>query len=166
EHAHHQEVYNPHIWLSPELVKIQATNIFKALSGLYPEHLAEMEQNYSRFTTQCDSVHQILSSQLQHAQGTSFIVYHPVWTYLAHDYGLHQVAIEHNGKEATADKLKNIIDFATQNNIQMVFVQKEFSDAQARTIASQINGQVISMNPLDYDWLNTMKEFGEAFQSN
>lgn len=163
-HDHHHHAYNPHIWLSPNLVKIQADNIYKALSELYPDYKDEMEQNLNRFKTQCDSVHHQLDSQLKQANGTSYIVYHPVWTYLAKEYGLHQVSIEHNGKEATADKLKNIIDFANEKNIRIVFVQKEFSNAQAKTIAEQINGSVVSMNPLDYNWFNTMNEFGEAFQ--
>ncbi|PKP11640.1 MAG: cation ABC transporter substrate-binding protein [Bacteroidetes bacterium HGW-Bacteroidetes-4] len=163
-HDHHHHAYNPHIWLSPNLVKIQADNIFKALSELYPDYKDKMEQNLNRFKTQCDSVHQQLDKQLKQANGTSYIVYHPVWTYLAKEYGLHQVSIEHNGKEATADKLKNIIDFANEKNIRIVFVQKEFSNAQAKTIAEQIKGRVVSMNPLDYNWFNTMKEFGEAFQ--
>jgi zinc transport system substrate-binding protein len=164
-HAEESHAFNPHIWLSPELVKIQANNIYKALSELYPEHQDEMAKNLAHFSIQCDSVHEQLNVQLKQANGTSYIVYHPVWTYLAQEYGLHQVAIEHNGKEATADKLKNIIDFAHEKNIHIVFVQKEFSNAQAKTIAEQINGQVAIMNPLDYNWFNTMKAFGDAFQS-
>ncbi|MFA6402144.1 MAG: zinc ABC transporter substrate-binding protein [Salinivirgaceae bacterium] len=159
------ESYNPHIWLSPKLVKIQAQIIYEALSELYPEHKQSMEQNINRFLAQCDSVHSSLDTIMNSSSGTSFIVYHPVWTYLAKDYNLKQIAIEYNGKEATADKLKNIIDFANKNDIRFIFVQKEFSDAQARTIAEQINGRVVSMNPLNYDWFTTMKEFGEAFQA-
>jgi len=163
-HEVRTEAYNPHIWLSPKLVKVQAQSIYLSLAELYPEHQPLMEQNLNRFLSQCDSVHNHLDSIMKSSSGASFIVYHPVWTYLAHEYNLKQVAIEYNGKEATADKLKNIIDFANSNDIRFIFVQKEFSDAQARTIAEQINGRVVSMNPLNYDWFNTMKEFGEAFQ--
>jgi zinc transport system substrate-binding protein len=162
---HHYHGVNPHIWLSPSLVKHQAQIIFKNLVELYPEHRERMQQNLYQFVSQCDSTQNTLDSLLKKANGTSFIVYHPVWSYLARDYGLKQIAIEHNGKEATADKLKQIIDFAKTENIKVVFVQKEFSDAQAQTIAKEIGGKVIHMNPLAYNWFETMREFGEAFVS-
>lgn len=163
DHDHHHEAYNPHIWLSPLLVKEQAVKIYKALNEMYPEHGEAMKMNLDRFVMQIDSVHQQLNAQLKNAEGSSFIVYHPVWSYMARDYKLNEVAIEFNGKEATADKLKNIIDLANEKNIRVIFVQKEFSDAQARTIANEIDGKVLTLDPLNYDWFNTMKEFGEAF---
>ncbi len=164
-HNHKHLGYNPHIWLSPELVKAQANTIFQTLRKLYPQHEQTMKINLDRFSLQCDSVHLELDKQLKNAGGSSFIVYHPVWSYLARDYNLQQIAIEHNGKEPTADKLKKIIDFANDNNIRIVFVQKEFSNVQAETIAKEIDGEVATMNPLDYNWLNTMKEFGKVFAS-
>jgi zinc transport system substrate-binding protein len=158
--------YNPHIWLSPILVKKQAEKIFLALKTEYPEHTESMKKNLNTFLAQCDSVQEDLNNKLKNASGTGYIVYHPVWSYLARDYNLKQIAIEHNGKEPTADKLKYIIDFAKKNNIKIVFVQKEFSDLQARTISKEIDGKVATMNPLDYNWFNTMKEFGDVFSQN
>lgn len=164
-HSHSHTGYNPHIWLSPILVKQQANTIFQTLKELYPEHEQSMKINLEKFSLQCDSVKNILDEQLKNAGSTGYIVYHPVWSYMARDYNLNQVAIEHNGKEPTADKLKKIIDFANENNIRVVFVQREFSDVQAKTIASEIKGEVATMNPLDYNWFGTMKEFGEVFSA-
>lgn len=155
---------NPHIWLSPRLVKQEVETIYKTLVTLYPEHADEMAKNFARFESQIDSTAQSMHQILSKAEGTSFIVYHPVWTYLAHDYHLNQVAIEENGKEATAEHLKHIVDFAREKQIHIIFVQKEFSNAQAKTIANEINGNIATMDPLDYNWFNTMKGFGEAFQ--
>lgn len=162
---HYHGGVNPHIWLSPNLVKHQAEIIYKYLVALYPDHKERMQKNYTIFVSQCDSVHIMLKAQLHNAAGTSFIVYHPVWSYLARDYNLKQIAIEHNGKEATADKLKYIIDLAKSENIKVIFVQKEFSDVQAQTIAREINGRVVRLNPLAYNWFETMRDFGEVFKS-
>ncbi len=156
--------YNPHIWLSPDLVKAQAKVIYETLVKQFPEHELTMKSNFEKFSYQCDSVRSKLDSIFKPLSGTSFIVYHPVWNYLAHDYNLHQVAIEFNGKEASANKLKNIIDFANEKNIKVIFVQKEFSDAQAQAIAQQIGGRVVELNPLDYNWFEVMESFVEAFE--
>ncbi|MBI9066958.1 MAG: zinc ABC transporter substrate-binding protein [Salinivirgaceae bacterium] len=164
--GHQHRGVNPHIWLSPNLVKHQAQIILKNLIELYPEHKETMQQNLNNFVTKCDSTQRTLDSLLENAKGSSFIVYHPVWSYLARDYSLKQIAIEHNGKEATADKLKHIIDLAKAENIKVIFVQKEFSDAQAQTIAREIDGKVVHLNPLAYNWFESMREFGEAFQAS
>lgn len=164
-HNHTHTGYNPHIWLSPDLVKKQANNIFHALKELYPEHEQTMKINFDKFLLQCDSVKIELDKQLKNSDGTGFIVYHPVWSYMARDYNLHEIAIEHNEKEPTANRIKQIIDFANESNIRVVFVQKEFSNTQAKTIANEINGKVIILNPLNYNWFNTMKEFAEVFSA-
>lgn len=163
-HSHRHSGFNPHIWLSPDLVKKQSQTIFNELAEMYPDSALQMQKNLTRFTAQVDSVHLALNKQLNAAAGTGFIVYHPVWSYLARDYALNQVAIEHNGKEATANKMRKIVDFANENNIRIIFVQREFSAAQAKSVANEINGDVVVMNPLDYDWFKVMNEFGQAFE--
>jgi len=122
-----------------------------------------MKLNLNLFIQKCDSLEENLNKKLLKAVGTPFIVYHPVWNYLARDYGLKQISIEHNGKEATADKLKDIIDFAKEHDIRIIIAQKEFSASQAKTIANEIGGEVLLLNPLDYDWFKVMQEFEHVF---
>ena len=162
-HNHSHGGFNPHIWLSPKMVKVQVQIMFDKLKIAFPEHANEMKLKLDTFNIKCDSLQLQLDKVLSNKSGVGFIVYHPVWSYLARDYNLRQIAIEQDGKEASPDKLKAIIDFARKNDIHIVFVQKEFSDMQARTIANEIDGEVVRLNPLDYDWFNTMKEFGELF---
>jgi len=164
-HSHSHEGYNPHIWLSPKLVKSQAKVIFKSLCDMYPNYKQEMTQNLAVFIQQIDSTELELNHQLLNAQGTPFIVYHPVWNYLARDYNLNQISIEHNGKEASANKLKTIIDFAKEKNIKIIFAQKEFNGSQAKSIAEEINGKVVFLNPLEYNWFAIMNEFTSVFST-
>lgn len=164
-HSHIHEGFNPHTWLSPNQVRHQSNIIFNELALAYPEKADEMKLNLENFLLKIDSAQQDLDLKLGGKQGVSFIVYHPVWTYLAYDYGLKQVSIEFNGKEATPRKLKEIVDFAKENEIHTIFVQKEFSTAQAQSIADEINGSVIQLNPLAYDWFAILDEFGKAFAS-
>ncbi len=158
------DYYNPHIWLSPAEVKIQAQNIFNALKTVYPQHQGLMAKNLDNFLLKCDSVNIEIENRLKPFKGASFIVYHPAWTYLARNYGLNEIAIEHNGKEATITIIKDIVDFAKSNNIKLVFVQKEYSQMQAQTIASQINGNVVELNPLNYNWYTNVDDFLKAIE--
>lgn len=164
-HSHSNAGFNSHIWLSPNMVKAQVQIVFNELKITFPDYADEMKANLDTFITKCDSLQLQLDEILSTKSGVGFIVYHPVWSYLARDYNLKQIAIEQDGKEATPDKLKQIIDFAHTNNIHVVFAQKEFSNMQAQTIAKEIDGEVVQLNPLDYNWFKTMKKFGEVFRN-
>lgn len=161
---HYHYGINPHIWTSPNLVKKQAASIFKALLQLYPEQADLMQINLNDFLKKIDTISLELDKTLSEFKGANFIVYHPVWTYLAKDYQLNEIAIEKNGKEATPGQLKEVIDFAKSNNIKVIFIQKEFSDTQAKTIAKEIQGKVVHLNPLAYNWFDIMNEFLYAFK--
>lgn len=162
DHHHHHGV-NPHIWLSPELVKQQAEIIAEALRVQFPEKSNEIEENLVAFQSKCDSVQFKMDEALENLEATTFIVYHPVWTYLAKEYALHEISIEQNGKEATPDRLKYVVDLAKEKDIRVIFVQKEFSDTQAKTIANEIQGEVVHLNPLAYNWFEILAEFVDVF---
>ena len=51
-----------------------------------------------------------------------FMVFHPSWGYLAHDYGLVQVPVEIEGKEPKPAQLKELIELARKEGIKVIFV--------------------------------------------
>jgi zinc transport system substrate-binding protein len=61
------------------------------------------------------------------------------------------VALESEGKQATAEDLQTVIDYAKQNQITTVFYQEEFDDSQAATVAEEIGGVVQKVAPLSID---------------
>lgn len=161
---HSHSGYNPHTWLSPHLVKQQSKIIYKTLCEFYPEYKEQMQHNFQKFIAQIDSVDENIRLRLKKVTTKKFIVFHPVWTYFARDYGLEQKSIEQNGKEASAKRMAEVISFAKQNKITHLLVQKEFDTNQAATIAKEINGKVVIMNPLDYNWFNTMESISVFFE--
>jgi zinc transport system substrate-binding protein len=55
EHNEHAGL-DPHIWLSPPLVKIQARTILAALQEADPQHRSVYEANFKAFTAQIDKL--------------------------------------------------------------------------------------------------------------
>jgi zinc transport system substrate-binding protein len=53
----HQTGYDPHIWLDPLLVKIQAETIKKALSEYDPSEASFYEKNYLHFLSELEQLH-------------------------------------------------------------------------------------------------------------
>ena len=66
-------------------------------------------------------------------------------------YGLRQIAVEHDGKEPSAARIRQIMSRARAEGVTTVFISKEHTGRAARQIAEAIGARVVEINPLDYD---------------
>ncbi|MBN1642245.1 MAG: zinc ABC transporter substrate-binding protein [Anaerolineae bacterium] len=154
---------DPHIWLSPRLVAIQAQHIADALIAAAPAHEARFRDNLAAFLAEIEALDAEIADTLSGVSGARFLVFHPSWGYFAQDYGLEQIAIEVGGQEPSAQELARLIETAKADGIRVVFAQPEFSTVDARTIAGEIGGQVLLVSPLAPDWLANMQRVAETF---
>lgn len=148
---------DPHIWLSPGLVKIQVENIYSGLVQVDPENKEIYIQNKKTFLKEIGVLDRELAQTFEKVKDRKFMVFHPAWSYLARDYGLKQIPIEIEGKEPSAAEMANLIETAKSNNIRVIFVQPQFSSESAETIARQIGGKVVFVDPLAGDWANNLR---------
>jgi zinc transport system substrate-binding protein len=170
---HHQEVdledadegLDPHIWLSPRLVKVQARTIYDALVRLDPDHQAVYKANLDGFLADIDQLDTDIRETLSGVGGARFIVFHPSWGYLARDYGLEMIAIEIEGKEPSAFEMAELIAEAKAGGIKVVFAQPEFSTQSAETIAREIDGEVLTISPLALEWPENLRKVADTFAS-
>ncbi len=155
--------FNPHIWLSPALVKVQAQTIYTALAELDPAHKDQFKANLDTFRADIDKLNVQIRAALENTTSKKFIVFHPAWGYFARDYGLQEIPIEVGGQEPSAQELAHLIQLAKSENIKIVFVQPEFSQEDAKTIASEIGGEVLSIGALAPDWLANLQKVADTF---
>ena len=176
EHDHHAEAehdedhhehagLDPHIWLSPPLVKIQARNILAALQEADPAHGSVYEANFKAFTVKIDQLDADLKKTFAGKKGLQFMVFHPAWGYFADTYGLKQVPIEIEGKDPKPAQLKALIQHAREDGIKVIFAQPQFSSQSAELVAREIGGQVAFANPLAEDWMANLGEVADKFES-
>jgi zinc transport system substrate-binding protein len=162
----HQGIKDPHIWLSPPLVKVQAQNILNALLLVDPGNGAIYQSNYGRFIMELDALDaQIRGIFAGEGKGMAFMVFHPAWGYFARTYGLEQIAVEMEGKEPKPADLRHLISHARERGIKVIFVQPEFSTKSAEAIAKAIDGKVVLANPLALDWANNLKEIASKIRA-
>jgi zinc transport system substrate-binding protein len=165
---HEEEEYvegapDPHVWLSPELVKVQSQAIYEALAQLNPEHRDTFKANLDGFNADIDELESDINATLSGLNSNKLMVFHPAWGYFAHDFGLEQIAIEVGGQESSAREMAHLIEEAQEENIQVVFAQPEFSTKAAETIAQEIGSEVLLISPLTRDWLAHMRLVSETF---
>ncbi|MCB8761185.1 metal ABC transporter solute-binding protein, Zn/Mn family [Planktothrix agardhii] len=156
-----EETLDPHIWLSPKLVKIQAQSIYAGLVKIDPKRQAEYQANLNNFITELDQLDQQISQKLTPLKNRKFIVFHPAWGYFAKDYNLEQESIEVGGQEPSAAELAKLISQAKQENIKVIFAQPEFNPSSAETIAKEIGGKVIFVSDLDENWSDNLLQVSE-----
>ncbi|MGD9058175.1 MAG: zinc ABC transporter substrate-binding protein [Desulfobacterales bacterium] len=165
EDAHGHGRLDPHIWLSPPLVKIQALTIMSALQKMDPSHQADYQNNYQQFVAQIDQLDSELKTIFAGKQGMRFMVFHPSWGYFARAYGLKQVAVEIEGKDPKPAQVRELIEYARAKEINIIFVQPQFSTKSAQVVAKEIGGQVAFADPLAEDWLGNLREVADKFKA-
>lgn len=167
EHASHGHNHagnkDPHVWTSPSRVKLIAKNIYNALVKFDKENKEYYKNNYINFLNEiADTDNKIREIFIDMPLDSNFMVFHPSWQYFAKDYSLKQLVIEVEGKEPKPKTLKRVIDEAREKNVKAIFAQKEFSDKSAKTIASQLNIQVIKETPLASNWSENLINMAKA----
>jgi zinc transport system substrate-binding protein len=169
-HRHEDEAYHhhgtgmkdPHIWLSPRLVKIQAQNMCAALIAEDFAHRSYYESNLRAFQADLDKLDGEISEILKPIKTRKFILFHPALGYFAREYALEEIPIERQGKEPSAKILANLIERAKEEGIKVVFVQQQFGHASAEIIARAIGGKVAYIDPLAKDYLENMRKIAET----
>ena len=161
---HHHGGLDPHIWLSPPLVMLQARSILTALQAVDPANRAAYETNYRAFILDIVDLDAQLRRTFDGLKGAAFMVFHPSWGTFAHTYGLSQVAIEIEGKSPKPAQLKVLIEQARSNGIKVIFVQPQFSSRSAEQIAKAINASVVVADPLAGDWATNLRRAAEEIK--
>ncbi len=158
DHDHNDEDIDPHIWLSPKNAIKMIDNLVKEMKENDPGNEDFYQENAEGYKNKLNDLDSELQDELAPYKNDDFLVYHPSFGYLAHDYNLTQVPIQEEGKEPGTKGLENIIDQAKENNISVVFISPQFDESNAKTIADEIDGEVAILNPLAEDYLENMEK--------
>lgn len=148
---------DPHIWLDPVLVKIQAKTVAGELKRLDPSHTADYEKNLSQLESDLDTLNAHIKALLTPVTGERFFVFHPAFGYFADRYGLHQEAVEIEGKEPGGQQLAATIEKARADNVKTIFVQPQFAAKTAEAVAHEVGARLLPLDPLPRDYLTDME---------
>ena len=154
----HEGGIDPHIWMSPAVMKSLLPEISNLIIRTYPDLKEAVEQNCPELMAEIhdlDMVFQSLSKEMEHH---SFMIYHPALAYLARDYGFTQISIEHEGKEPSPAMLQRIIRDAREHNIPVIFIQTEYDMRSAELISRETGAPLAQINPENYDYFEIMNE--------
>jgi zinc transport system substrate-binding protein len=161
ENGHHHNL-DPHIWNSPINAKKMVENFYNGLIQVDPDHKDEYKANKDSYLQQLDELDNYIRALFADFTNRAFLIYHPSFGYFAEEYGLTQIAIEHGGKEPTPQVMQECIDAANTYNLSYVYVAPQFTTSHAKTIANEIGGKTLYIDPLAENYIDNMDNVADA----
>lgn len=165
EEGHSHESYDPHIWLSPHNLKIMAEEMAAAMIEYDPVNSKHYRDYLLLFIQKLDTLHERIRLELKPFSGRTFYVFHPSFGYFAHDYGLHQKAVEVSGKSPSPKQLTHLIAQAKKDKVKIIFVQPQFDSKSGEAIARAIDGAVVPLDPLAGDVAKNLEMMAQKIKN-
>ncbi len=157
---------DPHIWLSPRLLKTQARTVTDALIEVDPSRKTQYEARLEEVERRLDEVSRTIRGKLGRHASKAFLVFHPAWGYFAQDFGLRQIAVEPEGKAPTDFELTRLQRQARAEGIRILFAQPRIAGRSARAVAAAIGGRVEPLDPLAPDIPKNLLHFAEMLAAS
>ncbi|MGO0058549.1 metal ABC transporter substrate-binding protein [Brevibacillus fluminis] len=149
--AHDHGEFDPHVWLDPTLLKAQAEKVKDALAKKDQAHAAEFGKNYEKLAADLDTLDNDFKKMVAAAPRKEFMVSHRAFGYLAHHYGLEQIAISgvSPADEPTPADLKELVERVKEHHIQYILFETLVSTKVADVIARETGAKTAMLNPLE-----------------
>ena len=162
EHGEEEQTIDPHIWLSPQRAMVMVQVIADTLSEQDSANADTYQSNAAAYIEELKAADENIKQIVNNMDKKAFMIYHGSYGYFADDYGLEMIALESDGKEATAARMQELVEEAETQGIKTIFYQDEFDDNQAKTIAEELDGVVQNTSPLSADYVDSLIAFAEA----
>ena len=155
---HRAGLSDPHIWLGPRSIAVQARNIDQALSRVDQGHARVFKKNLEGLLEELARVDAGIRKVLAPYQGRTVYVFHPSFGYFTDAYGLKQRAVEIHGKTPSPRQIQSLIREAKADGVRVIFVQPQFDKSSAEVVARAIGGVVAPVDPLARDLLGNLRD--------
>ena len=147
DHDHDEDAVDPHVWFSLEIMPQVAKNIKDKLTAMYPDKKDTFEKNYNDFLAELTKFKEEITKKMSTKTKKVFMIYHPALNYFLKDYGIKEIEIESEGKEPSAQQIKEIIDEAKEHGVTTILVQPQFPKQSAEAISKEVpNSKVAEFN--------------------
>jgi zinc transport system substrate-binding protein len=146
-----EEGYDPHVWLNPLYAKRETENIKNAFVSADPDNADYYEANYARYAAEFDALDAAFREGLSALPNKDIIVAHEAFGYLCAAYGLNQVPIEGLSPDSEPEpaKMADIIDFAREHDVKVIFFEELVSPKVAETVADAIGAETMVLSPIE-----------------
>ncbi len=149
---HEHGLYDPHVWLDPNLAVYQVEAIRDGFIKADPDNEGTYRKNADAYIAQLMDLDRQVKEETSTFIKKKFVSFHPAFTYFAHRYGLEQVGVieELPGKEPSAGEIAELVDKINEEGVEVIFTEPQFNPQLAEMIAGESGVEVVlkSLDPL------------------
>lgn len=149
-HSDSDSLEDPHIWLSIHNMEKMTDEIAQQLIEKYPYLREEIEANARAYKKKLEELEKKFEEGLAVCKHDKIIVNHKAFGYLAEEYDFEQISVAgfNPESEPSGQTIQKVIDTAREYNLSYVFSEGAYDSSTSQTIAQDIEGSVIELNPL------------------
>lgn len=153
DHGHDHGNVNPHTWLSIKNAEVELDTIYQKVAAMDPDNEAYYRENLDRALADFQALDKRFEDAIAQvpAERRVFVTSHAAFNYLAHDYGLKQVAVTGISPEdePTAAQLATISDFMKSNGVDTIFFEGAATPKVAETLAASANAKTATLYTME-----------------
>jgi zinc transport system substrate-binding protein len=139
-----------HVWLDPQLAKLQMEAIKNAFIAVDPGNRGYYEANFEFYAAELDKLDTEFREALAPLTNRVIVVAHEAFGYLCEAYGLTQMGImTEPDAEPTAARMAEVIAFVNRYNVGTIFFEELASARVGEVIADATGARVAVLNPLE-----------------
>lgn len=147
DHAHE---YNAHVWLDADNAQIMVTNLAQGLMDAMPDRADAIAANRDAYLARLQALDAQVTERLSRVERRDIITFHEAFPYFARAYGLNVAAVvnrEHDDALSPA-RLAELVGIVKKLGVPPLFVEPQYKDLAATTIASETGAQVYTLDPV------------------
>lgn len=167
EHAEHrEEAFDPHFWLNPQYAMEIAKKIAGEMAAQRPEYRDEYDARLGELLADLEALDLQLSDKLAPCRGRGLLVFHPAWAYFAERYGMHQIAVEREGKTPGARHIGELMRHSEEQVLPVLLVQPQFDQRLATAIAGELGIGIAIGDPLAEDYIANLEKLADSITAS
>lgn len=147
DHAHE---YNAHVWLDADNAQIMVMNLAQGLMDAMPDRADAIAANRDAYLARLQALDAQVTERLSRVERRDIITFHEAFPYFARAYGLNVAAVvnrEHDDALSPA-RLAELVGIVKELGVPPLFVEPQYKDLAATTIASETGAQVYTLDPV------------------
>ena len=165
EEGHDHGPLDPHVWISPILSIELATSIKNSLIDKAPDMAAEFEKNFEQLHAELVELDGQFKEMASNATSKTFFVSHAAFGYIAHPYGLEQVAIAglNSQSEPSQKQLAALVEQAQELDVHYILFEQNVSSKPTEVIRKEIGAEALTLHNLGVLTVDDVKNNEDYF---
>jgi zinc transport system substrate-binding protein len=157
-----EEGGDPHLWLDLDLMRAAARAVAEVLAESRPLQAGNLASGADTFSGQIDALDANLRQSLAQRRLDLVVVQHPAWSRLLARYGVEEMVVEVDGKEATPARLIELIELVGELEPRLLIAQQGLSGRDVELIARETGIAIEWLDPLSPDWFGGLEAAAET----